>query len=72
MKTFGADQGLLVSWGGFNRVVLEEARRSFFTVRLWDSGDLIEAVLKSYENLPDALQAELPLKRIWGLVLEED
>jgi restriction system protein len=72
MKTFGADQGLLVSWGGFNRAVLEEARRSFFTVRLWDSGDLLEAILRNYDNLPDALQAELPLKRIWGLVLEEE
>lgn len=72
MKTFGADQGLLVSWGGFNRAVLEESRRSFFTVRLWDSGDLLEAVLKNYDRLPDALHAELPLKKIWGLVLEEE
>jgi len=72
MKTFSADQGLLVSWGGFNRAVLEEARRSFFTVRLWDSGDLIKAILKNYDNLPDALKAELPLKTIWGLVQEEE
>lgn len=72
MATFSADQGLLVSWGGFNRVVLQEARRSFFTVRLWDSGDLLEAILRNYDKLPDALQAELPLKRIWGLVLEEE
>ena len=72
IKTFGADQGLLVSWGGFTRAVLEEARRSFFTVRLWDSGNLIEAILKNYERLPDALVAELPLKRIWALVLSEE
>ncbi|WP_391558404.1 hypothetical protein [Robertmurraya sp.] len=25
LKNFDADQGLLVSWGGFNKVVLEEA-----------------------------------------------
>lgn len=31
-----------------------------------------EAILKNYDNIPDALQAELPLKRIWGLVLEEE
>lgn len=72
MKTFGADQGLLVSWGGFNRAVVEESRRSFFTVRLWDSGDVIASVLRNYDALPPALQAELPLKKIWGLVLEEE
>lgn len=72
MGNFGADQGLLVSWGGFTRPTLEEARRSFFSVRVWDSGDLLEAVLRSYEKLPDSLQAELPLKRLWALVLEEE
>lgn len=72
MKNFGATQGLLVSWGGFTRSVLEESRRSFFNVRLWDSNDLIKAILKNYDNLSDSLQAELPLKRIWALVIEEE
>lgn len=72
MGNFGAEQGLLVSWGGFTRATLEEARRSFFTARLWDSGGLLEAVVKNYDGLPDSLQAELPLKRMWALVLEEE
>lgn len=72
MRNFGADQGLLVSWGGFTRPTLEEARRTFFTVRLWDSGDLLEALVKNYDGLVDSLQAELPLKRMWALVLEEE
>jgi len=71
VQTFNAEQGLLVCWGGFNRKVIEEARRSFFTIRLWDSGDLLEEILKCYDRFPDALQAELPLKRIWSLVLED-
>ena len=71
VQTFNAEQGLLVCWGGFNRKVIEEARRSFFTIRLWDSGDLLEAIIKNYDRFPDALQAELPLKRIWSLVVEE-
>ena len=71
VQTFNAEQGLLVCWGGFNRKVIEESKRSFFTMRLWDSGDLLEAILKSYDRFPDTLQAELPLKRIWSLVLEE-
>jgi len=71
MQTFKADQGLLVSWGGFTKAVESEARLSFFSVRLWDANDLIEAVLKNYERLPEELQNELPLKRIWVLVIEE-
>jgi restriction system protein len=68
---FGAQQGLLVSWGGFTAPTLEEARHAFFAVRLWDSDGLIEAVLRNYDALPESVQAELPLKRIWALVLEE-
>lgn len=71
MQNFKADQGLLVSWGGFTKPVEGEARLSFFSVRLWDASDLIEAVLKYYDRLPEDFQAELPLKRIWALVIEE-
>ena len=42
-----------------------------FTIRLWDSGDLLQSLQKNYDRLPPDLQAELPLKRIWALVLEE-
>ena len=71
MQNFKADQGLLVSWGGFNKAVEKEARLSFFSVRLWGADDLIEAVMKNYDHLPEELQNELPLKRIWALVIEE-
>lgn len=71
MQQFNADQGLLVSWGGFNSKVISEAASSFFTVRLWDSGDLVDAVLQNYDRFPDQLQAELPLKKVWMLVAEE-
>jgi restriction system protein len=72
LKNFGADQGLLVSWGGFNKAVLEEASRNFFTIRLWDSSTLLQAITRNYDRLPESLQAELPLKRVWALVIEED
>jgi restriction system protein len=71
-QTFRADQGLLVSWGGFNRKVLEEARRTFFSTRLWDSGSLVEVLLANYDRLQDEFKAELPLQRIWVLVPEEE
>lgn len=71
MANFGAERGLLVSWGGFTRDTIKEARLNFFNIRLWDSDDLIRAILKNYDNLSDSLQAELPLKRIWALVIKD-
>lgn len=71
MKNFGAQQGLLVAWGGFKKSVHDEARRHFFEIRLWDAGDLVDALLRDYDNLPEDIQAELPLKRVWTLVTEE-
>ena len=71
MQTFKAEQGLLVCWGGFNKVVLTEARTGHFSVRLWDSGDLVEVIYRTYERLPAEAQAELPLKRAWMLVVDE-
>ncbi len=71
MQTFNAQQGLLVCWGGYNKVVLKEAKQAHFTVRLWDSRDLVEAIYRNYQRLPAEIQAELPLKRVWMLVSEE-
>ena len=70
MQSFKADQGLLVCWGGFNKVVLKESRQSHFIVRLWDSRDLVEAIYRNYEDLPAEIQAELPMERVWILVAD--
>lgn len=67
MEAFHADQGLLVAWGGFKDTVVREAQTSFFRVRLWDAGDLLNTIVTNYDRLPDEVQAELPLKRIWAL-----
>lgn len=71
MQTFNAEQGLLVCWGGFNKVVEREARQGHFTVRLWDSKHLVDAIYRNYERLPAEVQAELPLKQVWMLVPED-
>ena len=70
MKNFNAESGLLVSWGGFKKSVIDEARRSFFELRLWTAERLIEAIQTHYEDFPDDLKAELRLKRVWTLVPE--
>jgi len=72
IKNFGADHGLIVAWGGYKSSVPKEAARLFFDLRLWDADDLVKAVLSIYERFPEALQAELPLKRIWLLVPSEE
>ncbi|MFC2171913.1 restriction endonuclease, partial [Acidobacteriota bacterium] len=71
MKNFGAEQGVLVSWGGFKDSVYKEARTLFFEIRLWDADKIVQAVLDCYDDLSDVIQAELPLKRIWVLLPEE-
>lgn len=70
MQTFKAELGLLVCWGGFTTPLLREARHGHFTVRLWDSGDLVAAIYRTYERLPAEIQADLPLKKVWMLVPE--
>lgn len=71
MSRANADQGLFVSWSGFRDMVYRETRNTYFRVRLWDADDLVEVILEQYGNLPEEIQAELPLKRIWVIVPEE-
>ena len=72
MQNVQADQGLLVSWGGFKATVNKEEATQFFRVRLWDQEDLIEQLLASYDRLDDSLRAELPLKRIWTIAMADE
>jgi restriction system protein len=71
MQTYKAEQGLLVCWGGFKKMVLAEAKQGHFTVRLWESRDVVEAIYRTYDHLPAEIQADLPLKRVWMLVPED-
>jgi len=71
MANVQAEQGLLVSWGGFKSSVEKEEAAQFFKVRLWDRDDLIRHLLIQYNNLDDELKADLPLKRIWTVATSE-
>jgi len=72
MQHVGADQGLLVCWGGFKKTVLQEVPRLFFKVRMWDQNDLIDQFLAVYDKLDDDLRAEIPLKRIWAVAMPDE
>lgn len=72
MQSVGADQGLLVSWGGFKQSFKDERVKNFFKVRLWDQNDLIDNLLANYDKLDEDIRAEIPLKRIWTVALPEE
>lgn len=66
-----ADHGLFVSWGGYTSPVIRETSSQFFKIRLWDANDLVSMIQNHYTELPEEIQAELPLKRVWMLVGDE-
>ncbi|MBA7582000.1 hypothetical protein ES708_23919 [subsurface metagenome] len=74
MQNVQAEQGLLVSWGGFKSSIDREIPSQFFRVRLWNQDDLIDALLSNYDKLDEDLRADIPLKSIWTVAAidEED
>ena len=72
MQNVQAQQGLLVSWGGFKSSVEKEKAQQFFRVRLWDQDELIDQILEHYEKLDEDLRTDLPLKRIWTIAEPEE
>ncbi len=68
LNSFGADYGLLVSWGGFTGEAQREGRKSsYFNVRLWASEAFLKVLFENYDRLPASLKAELPLQQVWLL-----
>jgi len=72
VSKFGANEGLFVSWSGFKSNVPKEMAASFFRVRLWTRKELLEALFENYDRLDDEIKAELPLKRIWTVAIQEE
>lgn len=72
MQNVQAEQGLLISWGGFKSSVDKEKASQFFRVRLWDQDKLIDQLLEHYEDLDEEIRSELLLKRIWTIAEPSD
>lgn len=51
-----------------------EQRRNelFFRIRLWSRAEVLDALFEVYDRLPEALRAELPLRRTWMLVPDDE
>ena len=71
MQDFSAEQGLFVSWSDYTSEAKNEARRHFFTLRLWNANDVIDAVCRNYDRLPEEIRAEIPLQQIWTVIPED-
>lgn len=69
---FGAQEGLFVSWSGYKSNVQKELAASFFKVRLWTQKELLEALFANYDQFDDDIKAELPLKRIWTVAVQDE
>ena len=72
VKKFGAEEGLFISWSGFKANVQKELASSFFSVRLWTQKEMLEALFAVYDRLDEDIRAELPLKRIWTVAIQEE
>ena len=72
MSDHKAEFGLFVSWSGFVSEALRRAKTEHFRIRLWDADDLLDVLFENYDKFDESLRAELPLKRVWTLVTDED
>jgi restriction system protein len=36
-------------------------------VRVWEASDVVDAVLRNYDRLPEDIRSQIPLKRVWML-----
>ncbi len=66
-----ADQGLLVAWGGVKSSVMREFARDRTSLRIWDAEVLLDKLFETYDQLPAATKAALPLKQVWLLDVED-
>jgi restriction system protein len=71
LTTHGGKQGLLVAWGGITTRAKQALATQRFTIHVWNADDLIDAVCRAYDRLPEEMQAALALKQVWIYVESE-
>jgi len=71
LAAHGADQALLVAWGGLTKPAEELRRTQRLTIRVWTSEELIDRLFDVYDRLPDDMRVRIPLKRTWILAADE-
>lgn len=66
IATHGADQGLLVAWGGLTRQAQGALQNNKLRVRVWQAADVVDAVLSNYERLPAEIRDLPAAKNAYG------
>jgi restriction system protein len=66
-----ADQALLVAWGGVTKPASKEFEPLRTTFRVWDAEALLNKLFETYDRLPAATRAQVPLRQAWVLDDEE-
>jgi restriction system protein len=67
MGTTGAEQALLVAFGGVNKAAGELLTNQQFKVKVWDADALVEALLEEYPRLDASIRELIPLRSVWTL-----
>jgi restriction system protein len=67
VHTHGADYGLLATWAGLSKPARDAVKHQRFRVKVWDSADIVAALLRNYEKLPEDITERVPLRRVWML-----
>lgn len=67
----------IVAWvvnvadGGLTGAARSNIAHKRFSIRVWEAADVVDAVLETYEDLPEDIRADLTLKPIWVLTAGE-
>ena len=69
--SYGAEHGLLVSLSDFTRSVRNENERSYFQIRLWGPNEIVDRLLDTYDQLPEDIRSEIPIRNR-GILIETE
>lgn len=67
MGTLGAEQALLVAYGGVNKPASELLTNQQFKVKVWDVDDVLNMLLDCYDSIDPTVREMIPLKNVWTL-----
>jgi restriction system protein len=62
-----ADHGLLVAMGGLKKPARDKIAQQPFKFVAWDAEELVRRLYEHYEEMPEDIKIDLPLKRAWVL-----
>ena len=66
MAATKAKTGLLVSVAGVNGPAHKQLEDDFFGLRLWTMKELLQALYRTYRDLPLETRSKLPLRQVWA------